>query len=109
MFQTPLVKQIINLESPLEMVLTTREYKINKYHNTAGDNDSRSYEISLSYNGGGSPTEWLVLRDKLCKALVGQSIDTEPKRCTFTITFLRCDAKNFLNKATHRYRYMCCL
>ena len=49
-----------------------------KYNNIPGDSDSESYEINLPYYGGGIPEEWLVWKDKLLKALDGQSISTGP-------------------------------
>ena len=55
-----------------------------RLHNTPGDNDSGSYEINLPYYGGGTPKEWLVWKDKLLKALDGQSIGMGPLRHTFT-------------------------
>ena len=82
--QTPLVNPIINLERPLEKVLKTVEYIAIKCHNTPGDNDSWSYEINPPYYGGGSPEGWLVWKDKLLKALDGQSINMGPLRYTFT-------------------------
>ena len=72
--QTPLVKPIIDLERPLEKVLKTWEYIAIKWHNTPGDNGLGSYEINIPYYGGGTPKEWLVCKDKLLKALDGQSI-----------------------------------
>ena len=62
---SPLVNPIIDLERPLEKVLKKGEYIAIKCHNTTGDNDSGSYEINLSYYGGGTPEEWLVWKDKL--------------------------------------------
>ena len=53
--QTPLVNLIIDLERPLEKVLKKGEHIAIKHHNTPGNNDSGSYEINLSYYGGGSP------------------------------------------------------
>ena len=71
-----------------------------KCHNTPGDNDFGSYEIkNLSYYGGGSPEEWLVWKDKFCKALDGQSISTGPLRYTFTEIFLTDDKKATFNQA----------
>ena len=55
--QTPLVNPIINLERPLENVFKKRENIAIKSHNNPGDNNSGSYEIDLSYYGGGSPKE----------------------------------------------------
>ena len=83
--QTPLVNPIINLERPLEKVLKKGEYIAIKCHNTPGDNISGSYEINLPYYGGGIPEEWLVWKDKLLKALDGQSISTGPLRYTLDI------------------------
>ena len=94
--QTPLANSIINQERPLEKVLKKGEY-IAKYHNIPGDNDSGSYEIYLPYYGGGSPEEWLVWKDKLLKALDGQSISTGPQRYTFTERLLTGDAKATFN------------
>ena len=74
--QSPLVNPIINLERQLEKVLKKGEYIAIKCHNTPCDNDSGSYEIDLLYYGGGLPEEWLVWKDKLLKALDGQSIST---------------------------------
>ena len=76
--QTPLVNPIINLERPLKKVLKMGEYIAIKCHNTSGYNDSGSNEINLPYYGGGSPGERLVWKDKLLKALDGQSISTGP-------------------------------
>ena len=72
--QTPLVNPIIDLERPLEKVLKIGEYIAIKCNNTPGDNDSGSYEINPPYYEGGSPEDCLVWRDKLLKALDGQSI-----------------------------------
>ena len=48
---------------------------------------------SLPYWGGESPEECLVWKDKLLKALDGQSICAEPLWYTFTETLLTGDAK----------------
>ena len=56
-------------------------------------NDSGSYDINLPYYRGGSFEEKLVRKDKLLKALVGQSIGTEPQKDTFTERFLTSDVK----------------
>ena len=50
-----------------------------------------------SIYGGGSPEEWLVWKDKLLKALDGQSISTGPLRHTFTERLLTGDAKATFN------------
>ena len=68
-------------------------------HNTPGDNDSGSYEINLPYYGRGTPEEWLVWKDKLLKALDGQSISAEPVRYTFTERLLSDAAKVTFNQA----------
>ena len=78
--QTPLVNPILDLERPLEKVIKKGEYIAIKCHNTPGDNDSGSYEVNLPYYGGGSPDEWLVWKDKLLKALDGQSVSIGPLR-----------------------------
>ena len=70
-----------------------------KCHYTPGDNDFGSYEIDLLYNGGGSPEECLVWKDKLLKALDGQSISTGPQRYMFTERILTADAKAAINLA----------
>ena len=57
---------------------------------------SRSYEINLPYNGGGTPEECLVLKEKLLKALKDQS--TGPKSYTFTKRFLTDYMKVAFNK-----------
>ena len=88
--QTPLVNLIIDLERPLEK-------RAIKCHNTPADNDSGSYEITLSYYGGGSPEEWRVWNDKLLKALDDQSISTGPLRYTFIERLLTSDAKATFN------------
>ena len=85
--QISLVNPIIDLERPLEKVLKNDEYIAIKCHNTPGDNGCGSYEINLPYNGGGSPEKWLVWKDKLLKALDGQSISTGPLRYTITERF----------------------
>ena len=95
--QSPLVNLIIDLERPLEN--QKGEYIAIKCHNTPGDNDSGSYEINLSCYGGGSPEEWLVGKDKLLKALDGQSISTCPLRYTFTERLLTGDSKATFNQA----------
>ena len=46
---TPLLNPIIDLEMPLEKILKKGEHIATKYHNTPGDNDSRSYEINLIF------------------------------------------------------------
>ena len=97
--QSPLVNPIINLERPLEKVLKKGQYIAIKCHNTLGDNDSGSYEINLPYYGGGSPKEWLVWKDKLLKALDGQSISTGPLHYTFTERLLTDDVKATFNQA----------
>ena len=74
----------INLERPLEKVLQKGEYIVIKCHHILGDNDPGSYEINLPYCRGGTPEEWLVWKDKLLKAIYGQSISTGPLRYTFT-------------------------
>ena len=76
--QTPLVNPIIDMERLLEKVLQKGEYIAIKCHITPIDNDSGSYEINLRYNGGGTSEEWLVWKDKLLKALDGQSISMGP-------------------------------
>ena len=76
--QSPLVNPIIGLERPLENVLKKGECIAIRCHNTTGDNDSGSYEINLPYYRGVSPKEWLVWRDKLLKALDGQSTSMGP-------------------------------
>ena len=81
--QTPLVNPIIDLERPLEKVLQMSKYIATQYHNTHGNNDSRSYEINFPFYGGGSPEEQLVLKDKSLKALDGQSIRTGPLTYAF--------------------------
>ena len=96
--QTALVNQIIDLERPLERVLKKGEYIAIIYHNTPGDNDSGSYEIYLSYYGGGSPKEWLVWKDKLLKSLDDQSISTGPLWYMFTERLLIGDAKAIFNQ-----------
>ena len=53
---SPLVNPIIDLER-LEKALKKGEYIVIECHNTSGDNDSGSYEISLPYYGGGSLEE----------------------------------------------------
>ena len=82
--QTPSVNPIIDLKMEVEKVLKKGEYIAIKCHNTPGDNDSGCYDINLPYYGRGSPEEWLVLKDKLRKALDGQSISTGPLRYTIT-------------------------
>ena len=94
-----LVNPIIDLERPLEKVLKKGKYIAIKCHNTAGVTDSGSYEINLPCYGGGSPEEWLVWKDKLLKALDGQSISSEPLRYTFTERLLTGDAKATFNQA----------
>ena len=89
----------INLERPLEKVLKKEEYIAIKCHNTPGDDDSGSYEIKLPYYVGGTPEEWLVWKDKLLKALDGQSISTGPLRYTFTERLLAGDAKATFTQA----------
>ena len=96
---TPLVNPIINLERPLEKVLKKGEYTAIKCHDNSGDNDSGSYEINLPYYGGGSPKKWLIWKDKLLKALDGQSISTGPLRYTFTECLLTGDLKASFNQA----------
>ena len=95
--RTPLVNPIINLERPLENVLIIGEYIAIKCHNTPGDNDSGSYEINFPYYGGGSPEEWLIWKDKLLKALDGQSISTGHLRYTCSERLLPGDAKATFN------------
>ena len=90
---------IIHRERPLEKVLKKGEYIAIKCHNTPGDNESASYEINLPYYGRGLPKEWLVWKDKLIKALDGQSISTGPHRYTFTECLLTDDAKATFNQA----------
>ena len=97
--QTLLVNPIIDLERLVEKVLKKGEYLAIKCHNTSGDNDSGSYEINLSYYGGGSPEEWFVWNDKLLKALHGQSISTGPLQYRFTECLLTGDAKATFNQA----------
>ena len=74
--QTPLVNPIIDLKRPLEKMLKEGESIAIKCHNNPGDNDSGSYEINLSFYGGGSPVEWHVWKDKLLKVENGQDIRT---------------------------------
>ena len=90
---------IIDLERLLEKVLKKGDYISIKCHNTPGDNDSGSYEINLFYHWGGSPEEWPVSKDKLLKALDGQSIKTGPLWYTFTERLLSGDAKATFNQA----------
>ena len=70
-----------------------------KCHNTPDDNNSGSYEINLPYYGGGTPEKWLLWKDKLVKALDGQSISMGPLRYTFTEHLLIGDAKATFNQA----------
>ena len=91
--QTPLVNPNIDLERPLEKVLKEGEYIVIKCYNTPGDNDFGSYEINLPYYEGRSSEEWLGWRDKLLKALDGQSLSMRPLRFTFTERILTDDAK----------------
>ena len=97
--QSPLFNPIINLERPLEKVLKKGKYISIKFHNIPGDNDSGSYEINLSYYGGGLPEEWFVWKDKILKALDDQSISTGPLRYIFTERLLTGDAKATLSHA----------
>ena len=97
--QTSLVTSIIDLERPLEKVVQKCEYIAIKCHNTPGDNNTGSYKINLLYYGGGSPEECFVWKDKLLKALDGQSISTEPFWYTFTERLLTGDAKAVLNQS----------
>ena len=78
MMQTLLVNLIIDLERPLEKVFKRGEYLAIKCHNSLGDNDSGSYEMNLPYYVRGSPEEWLDWKDKLLKALDGQSVSMGP-------------------------------
>ena len=96
---SPLVNPIIDLERPLEEVLKKGEYIAIKCHNTLGVTDSGSYEINLPYYGGGTPEEWLVWKDKLLKALDGQSISMGPLGYTFTERLLTGDTKATFNQA----------
>ena len=98
-FQTPLANPIIDMERPLEKVLKKGEYRATKCHATPGNNESRSYEINLSYYGGGTPEEWLVWQDKLLKVLDGQSISTRPYRYICTERHLTGDVKATLKQA----------
>ena len=75
------------------------EYIAIKCHNTPGDNDSGSYEINLPCYGKGTPKEWFVWKDKLLKALDGESISTEPLRYIFTERLWIGDAKATFNQA----------
>ena len=95
--QTPLVNPIIDLERPLEKVLKKGEYIAIKCHNTPGDNNYGSYEINLPYYGGGSREECLVWKDKLLKALDGQSISTNPSWYIFTERLLTGDTKTYIS------------
>ena len=97
--QTPLVNPIIYMERPLEKALKKDEDIAIKYNNTPGDNDCASYEINLPYNGGGTPEEWLVWKNKLLKSLDGQSISTAPLQYTFTERLLTGDVKATFNQA----------
>ena len=56
-FQTTLVKPIIDRERPLEKMLKKGGCLVIKCYNTPGGYYSGSYEINLSYYGGGSPGE----------------------------------------------------
>ena len=67
--KSPLVNPIIDLQRPFEKMLEKGKYTVIKFHNTPGNNDSRSYEINLFYYGGGSPEEWLIWKDRLLKNL----------------------------------------
>ena len=96
---TPLVNPIIDLERPLEKEFKKGEYIAIKCHNTPGVTDSGSYEINLPYFGGGTPEEWLVWKDKLLKALDGQSIGSESLQYTFNERLLTGDAKATFNQA----------
>ena len=73
--QTPSVNPIDNLERPLEKVCKKGDY------------------------GGGSPEELLVWKDKLLKALDGQSISKGPLRYMFTERLLTGDTKATFNQA----------
>ena len=96
---TLVVNPIIDLERPLKKVLRKGEYITITFHNTPGYNDSGSYEINLPYYGGATPEEWLVWKDKLLKALDGQSISTGPLPYKFTEHLLTGDAKATFNQA----------
>ena len=88
----------INLERLLKKTPKKGEYIATKYYNTPGDNESGSYEINLYYYRGGSPEMWLVWKDKLLKALYGQSISTRPQRYTFTKRLWTSDTKVTLHQ-----------
>ena len=89
-----MINPIINLQRQLEKVL-----KKGECHNTPSDNDSGSYEINLPYYGRETPEEWLVWKDKLLKAVDGQSISLGPLRYMFTERLLTDDAKSTFNQA----------
>ena len=55
---------------------------------------------STSPTMGGSPEEWLVWKDKLLKALDGQSISAGPQQYMFTEHLLTGDAKATFNQTT---------
>ena len=97
--QSPLVNPIIDLESPVDMILKKGEYIAIKYHNTPSDNDSWLYEINLPYYGGGSREEWIVWKDKLFKALDGQGSGMGRLRYMFTERLLKGNAKATFNQA----------
>ena len=98
--QSPLVNPIIDLERPLEKMLKKGEYKTIKCHNTPCDDNSGCYEINLPYYRGGSPEECLVWKDKLLKALDGQSISMRHLRYTFTERLQTGDAKATFHQAS---------
>ena len=97
--QSQLVNPIINLDRPLEKVLKKGEHIAIECHNTAGDNNSGSYEINLPYNEGESPEKWLVSKVSLLKASDGQSISTGPLQYTFNECLLLGGAKATFNQA----------
>ena len=53
-FQIPFVNPIIDQERPFKKIPKKGKYIVINYHNTTAVNVSESYEISLSYYGGGS-------------------------------------------------------
>ena len=98
-FQTLLVvNPIITLERLLKKICKKGDYMKIKCHNNPGDNDSGSYKSNFPFCGRAAPKEWLAWKDKLLKALDGQSICSGPQRYMFTERLLTGGGKATFNQ-----------
>ena len=94
------IKPAIKLERPEVKVLKKGEYISPNCLTVPGDPDSPSYTIQLPYYCDGSPEEYLIWRDLLQKALLGQNITDGPTMFNYTENVMTGDALAFFKRKT---------